>query len=88
MRGGLAHLQIISLYPGTGTGPGPGLGAGISDIYKEERCMDKNPDRSEPRTVAAKKDDGTPKFGRLLIVLVIVVIAMGVLTWASEAYYS
>ncbi len=50
--------------------------------------MYKNPDRSEPRTVAAKKDDGTPKFGRLLIVLVIVVIAMGVLTWASEAYYS
>lgn len=49
--------------------------------------MDKNPDRS--KTLAAEsKDDGTPKFGRLLIVLVIVVIAMGLLTWASEAYYS
>ncbi|MDB5776953.1 MAG: hypothetical protein JWP38_3086 [Herbaspirillum sp.] len=32
--------------------------------------------------------DGSPKFGRLLIILVIVVIGLGFLTWASEAYYS
>lgn len=50
--------------------------------------MDKNQDRSRTPIAAPKKDDGTPKFGRLLIVLVIVVIAMGLLTWASEAYYS
>jgi hypothetical protein len=32
--------------------------------------------------------DGSPKFGRLLIILVIVVIGLGFLTWASEAFYS
>ena len=35
-----------------------------------------------------KEDDGTPKFGRLLIVLVLAVLLMGVITFASEAYYS
>jgi hypothetical protein len=58
------------------------------DNDKEKSCMDKNPDYLEKRPVAPKKEDGTPKFGRLLIVLVIAVIAMGLLTWASEAYYS
>ena len=32
--------------------------------------------------------DGTPKFGRLLIVLVLAVALIGVLTLAAEAYYS
>jgi hypothetical protein len=32
--------------------------------------------------------DGTPKFGRLLIVLVLVVVFIGFLTWASEAWFS
>ena len=32
--------------------------------------------------------DGTPKFGRLLIVLVLAVALIGVLTFAAEAYYS
>jgi hypothetical protein len=32
--------------------------------------------------------DGSPKFGRLLIVLVLVVLLIGLITWASEAYYS
>jgi hypothetical protein len=31
--------------------------------------------------------DGSPKFGRLLIVLIVTVIALGFLTWATEAYY-
>lgn len=32
--------------------------------------------------------DGSPKFGRLLIVLVLAVIMMGVLTFVSEKYFS
>lgn len=32
--------------------------------------------------------DGTPKFGRLLIVLLLAVALIGVLTFAAEAYYS
>ncbi len=32
--------------------------------------------------------DGEPKFGRLLIVLVAVVAIIGLLTWASEAYFT
>ena len=32
--------------------------------------------------------EGTPKFGRLLVVLVIAVILMAVLTFASVEYYS
>lgn len=30
---------------------------------------------------------GSPKFGRLLIVLVLAVVMIGVLTFAAEAYY-
>ncbi|WP_267877897.1 hypothetical protein [Massilia sp. BJB1822] len=33
-------------------------------------------------------DDGNPKFGRLLIVLLLVVGLIGVITFASEAFYS
>ncbi|TWI64367.1 hypothetical protein IP91_03136 [Pseudoduganella lurida] len=33
-------------------------------------------------------DDGSPKFGRLLIVLLLAVALVGVLTFASEAYFS
>jgi hypothetical protein len=32
--------------------------------------------------------EGTPRFGRLLIVLVLVVALIVLITWASEAYYS
>ncbi len=35
-----------------------------------------------------KEDDGSPKFGRLLIVLVLAVLLVGVITFASEAYYT
>ncbi|MBG6219183.1 hypothetical protein H4V96_003443 [Janthinobacterium sp. CG_23.4] len=33
-------------------------------------------------------NDGTPKLGRLLIVLLLAVALVGVLTFAAEAYYS
>jgi hypothetical protein len=32
-------------------------------------------------------NEGTPKFGRLLIVLLLAVALIGVLTFAAEAYY-
>lgn len=33
-----------------------------------------------------KPDDGNPKFGRLLIILLLVVLFCGVLTWFAEKY--
>jgi hypothetical protein len=33
-----------------------------------------------------KQDDGNPKFGRLLIILLLVVLFCGVLTWFAEKY--
>ncbi len=33
-------------------------------------------------------NDGTPKFGRLLLVLLLAVALIGALTFAAEAYYS
>jgi len=35
---------------------------------------------------AMKQDDGNPKFGRLLIVLLLVVLFCGALTWFAEKY--
>ncbi len=32
--------------------------------------------------------EGNPKFGRLLIVLILTVLLLAVITWASEAYWS
>jgi hypothetical protein len=32
--------------------------------------------------------DGDPKFGRLLVVLLLVVAVIGLVTWASEKYLS
>jgi hypothetical protein len=37
---------------------------------------------------AGRAGDGTPKFGRLLIVLVLAVMLIGVITLSAEAYYS
>lgn len=34
-----------------------------------------------------KNDDGSPKFGRLLAVLVAVVVFCGVLTWIMGTYF-
>lgn len=34
-----------------------------------------------------RSDGGAPKFGRLLIVLVVVVLLMGLITFVSEAWY-
>lgn len=33
------------------------------------------------------KDDGNPKFGRLLVVLFLVVVFAGVLTWIMQSYF-
>ncbi|MBS0309469.1 MAG: hypothetical protein JSS58_10950 [Proteobacteria bacterium] len=47
--------------------------------------------RENVRNDSAHNDsahDDSPKFGRLLIVLGLVVLLMGVITFASEAYYS
>lgn len=43
-----------------------------------------------PDEVAAPavSGDGTPKFGRLLIVLVLAVMLIGAITLGAEAYYS
>jgi hypothetical protein len=40
------------------------------------------------RKMQAAPDDGTPKFGRLLIVLVVAVLLVAVITFVSEAWYS
>ena len=36
---------------------------------------------------SAEDNDGTPKFGRLLLVLLSAVALIGLITFASEAYY-
>ncbi|CAN7706972.1 hypothetical protein LJR289_005774 [Pseudoduganella sp. LjRoot289] len=36
----------------------------------------------------ANDDDGSPKFGRLLVVLVLAVLLVVAITFASEAYFS
>jgi hypothetical protein len=34
-----------------------------------------------------KKDDGTPKFGRLLVVLIAAVLFCGLLTWVMGSFF-
>jgi len=41
-----------------------------------------------PEPTAAPDDTGNPKFGRLLVILIFTVFLLGVITWASEAYWS
>lgn len=45
-------------------------------------------DTKEDRPVPQPEGDGTPKFGRLLIVLVLAVLLVGLITIASEAYFT
>jgi 4-hydroxybenzoate polyprenyltransferase len=45
--------------------------------------MNQPPDQA-PR----QSGDGSPKFGRLLIALVLVVMLIGVITLSAEAFYS
>ena len=45
-----------------------------------------NPMRHPPEQ--ASGSDGTPKFGRLLVVLISAVLLIVVITFASEAYFS
>ncbi len=41
-----------------------------------------------PEQAPKQSGDGTPKFGRLLIALVLAVMLIGVITLSAEAYYS
>ena len=50
--------------------------------------MTDHTDSSTPSAKPAAQDDGSPKFGRLLIVLVLAVALIGVITLTAEAYYS
>lgn len=43
---------------------------------------------SDDREPNEPEADGSPKFGRLLIVLVLAVLLIIVITFASEAYFS
>lgn len=43
---------------------------------------------SDPKLNDAAPKDDSPKFGRLLIVLVFAVMLVVAITFASEAYYS
>ena len=45
-------------------------------------------DSSLPPLPPPDEGDGEPKFGRLLIVLVLAVMLIGVITFAAEAYYT
>jgi hypothetical protein len=46
------------------------------------------PEQSGADDISVTNDEGTPKFGRLLIVLIFTVFLLAVITWASEAYWS
>ena len=41
-----------------------------------------------PEQPPQQSGDGTPKFGRLLIALVLAVMLIGVITLSAEAFYS
>jgi 4-hydroxybenzoate polyprenyltransferase len=41
-----------------------------------------------PDQAPLQSGDGSPKFGRLLIALVLVVMLIGVITLSAEAFYS
>ena len=50
-----------------------------------------NDDREDPNPMKHPEEqpvgeDGSPKFGRLLVVLAIAVAFMGFVTWASQAW--
>ncbi|MDB5797338.1 MAG: hypothetical protein JWP36_1240 [Paucimonas sp.] len=50
---------------------------------------DKDPDRANPMNHPDEQpagSDDAPKFGRLLIVLVLAVAFLGLVTWASQAW--
>ncbi len=46
------------------------------------------PDHTDQPVPVSAAGDGSPKFGRLLIVLVLAVMLIGAITLAAEAYYS
>ncbi len=51
--------------------------------------MDDDPEKPNPMKHPDEQPagaDGTPKFGRLLVVLALAVAFMGFVTWASQAW--
>ena len=48
--------------------------------------IEQAPKRSQ--SIPTAEDEGKPKFGRLLAVLIFTVFLLAVITWASEAYWS
>lgn len=55
----------------------------MSDVTKDESGNPMHHPDEQPTRV-----DDSPKFGRLLIVLILVVMLIGFITVASEAYFS
>ncbi len=45
-------------------------------------------DQQRPQPGPGPEGDGTPKFGRLLIVLVLAVLLVVAITFGSEAYFT
>jgi hypothetical protein len=41
----------------------------------------------DEKNIPQSKENDNPKFGRLLIVLLLVVIFVGILTWVMETYF-
>jgi len=50
--------------------------------------MSSIPEQTGATDNTAPEDEGKPKFGRLLVVLIFTVFLLAVITWASEAYWS
>ncbi|WP_395823482.1 hypothetical protein [Collimonas sp.] len=59
----------------------------MSDPLKNRPDVDPDNPMNHPQEQPAGSD-GSPKFGRLLIALVLVVILIGCITVASEWFYS
>lgn len=57
-------------------------------MNQQKQNSDKPVEQKPAHTQSVKVDCGTPRFGLLLVVLVLAVIFVGVLTYVSEALYS
>ncbi|KAF3999624.1 hypothetical protein [Glaciimonas immobilis] len=64
---------------------------GIEDKFADSNVDNNTADEDNPMGHPEEQPtgtDGTPKFGRLLIVLILMVIVIGFITFASEWFYS
>ena len=59
----------------------------MSDKNKQQETVNADNPMNHPEEQLTGTD-GTPKFGRLLIVLVLMVILVGIITFASEWFYT